>query len=236
VDRPFVGVTTYLTRARWGRWDTEAALLPSRYVELVRAAGGLVALLPPDDPASAAAMLSRIDALVVSGGPDVDPARYGEARHPRTDPPEPERDAWELALTDAALRGGVPLLGICRGMQVLNVVRGGTLVQHLPDVVSHEEHGGSGHPQAPAAFGEHLVRVAEGSRLSAILPGESVVPTLHHQAVGVLGRDLLASAHAEDGTVEGLELPGAAFALGVQWHPEMDDDLRLVRALLDAVG
>ncbi|MEU5593715.1 gamma-glutamyl-gamma-aminobutyrate hydrolase family protein [Streptomyces sp. NPDC020298] len=224
--RPLIGVSTYLeTGARWGVWELEAALLPAAYPRLVQRAGGLAAMLPPDDPAHAAAAVARLDGLVVAGGPDVDPARYGAARSPRTGPPAPERDAWELALVDAALAARVPLLGVCRGMQLLNVALGGTLVQHL-----------DGHAEVVGVFGGHPVKPVPGTLYGEIVPEETTVPTYHHQAVDRLGEGLVPSAYAADGTVEAVELPSAGWVLGVQWHPEMGEDLRVVRALVRAAS
>jgi putative glutamine amidotransferase len=227
-NRPLIGVTTYVDTARWGVWHDPAALLPTGYPELVRAAGGLVAMLPPDDSALAPAVVARLDGLVVSGGPDVTPALYGQRAHPLTTATSPERDRWESALIRAALAAGLPLLGICRGMQLLNVVCGGSLVQHLPDAVGHE-----GHCPTPGSFGRHTVHPVPGTALAALLPEEALsVPTYHHQAVDRLGSGLLASAFAADGTVEALEEAGPRFALGVQWHPERDEDLRVAEALV----
>ncbi|WP_333778561.1 gamma-glutamyl-gamma-aminobutyrate hydrolase family protein, partial [Streptomyces sp. IBSBF 3136] len=210
--RPLIGVSTYLeTGARWGVWELEAALLPAAYPRLVQRAGGLAAMLPPDAPEHAAAAVARLDGLVIAGGPDVDPGRYGAERSPRTGPPAPERDAWELALIDAALAARVPLLGICRGMQLLNVALGGTLVQHL-----------DGHAELVGVFGGHPVKPVPGTLYAGIVPEELMVPTYHHQAVRRLGERLVPSAHAADGTVEAVELPAAeGWVLGVQWHPEM---------------
>ncbi|THA27247.1 gamma-glutamyl-gamma-aminobutyrate hydrolase family protein [Streptomyces sp. RKND-216] len=222
---PLIGVSTYLEpEARWGVWQLPAALLPAGYHQLVQAAGGLAALLPPDSgPHAADAAVARLDGLVVAGGPDVEPLRYGAEPDPRTGPPARERDAWELALIDAALECGVPLLGICRGMQLLNVACGGTLVQHL-----------DGHAGEPGVFGTHAVTPVASTRLARALEGPVVVPTYHHQAVRRLGSGLVACAHAEDGTVEAVEMPGApAWTLGVQWHPEAaGTDLRVMRALV----
>ncbi|MET8943684.1 gamma-glutamyl-gamma-aminobutyrate hydrolase family protein [Streptomyces sp. NPDC004542] len=224
--RPLIGVSTYLeTGARWGVWELEAALLPVGYPRLVQRAGGLAVMLPPDDPEHAAATVARLDGLVVAGGPDVDPARYGAERSPRTGPPAPERDAWELALIDAALAARIPLLGICRGMQLLNVALGGTLVQHL-----------DGHAEVVGVFGGHPVKPVPGTLYGEVVPEETTVPTYHHQAVDRLGEGLVPSAYAADGTVEAVELPSPGWVLGVQWHPEMGEDVRVVRALVRAAS
>ncbi|MFE7766190.1 gamma-glutamyl-gamma-aminobutyrate hydrolase family protein [Streptomyces sp. NPDC057438] len=224
MTRPLIGVSTYLeSGARWGVWELEAALLPVGYPRLVQAAGGVAAMLPPDDPAYAADAVARLDGLVIAGGPDVDPALYGAERSPRCGPPAPRRDAWELALIRAALDTGTPLLGICRGMQLLNVALGGTLVQHL-----------DGHVVEVGVFGRHSVKPVPGTRYADINAEETDVPTYHHQAVDRLGTGLVASAHASDGTIEAIELPSPAWALGVQWHPEVDEDTRVMLALTEA--
>ncbi|MFJ9948988.1 gamma-glutamyl-gamma-aminobutyrate hydrolase family protein [Kitasatospora sp. NPDC091207] len=227
--RPFIGVSTYLVDASWSDWrDRRVALVPERYTAYVRDSGGIAVLLPPDAPERAPEVLARLDALVIAGGPDIDPAYYGQPPHPLTEADAPERDHWESALLRAALAAGMPLLGICRGMQVLNVVCGGSLVQHLPDVVVPDVHGGS-----PGKYGEHTVRPVPGTLLGGLLPeSELAVPTFHHQAVDRLGAGLRVSAHAPDGTVEAVEGPG--FTLGVQWHPEQGNDLRVMRALVRA--
>jgi putative glutamine amidotransferase len=238
---PVVGITAYEDQAAWRNWKARAALLPYAYVDAVRRGGGRPVLLPPGgDTSEASETVAGLDGLVVSGGPDVDPARYGKARHPRTQPSVPVRDAWDLALTGAALTQGVPLLAICRGMQVLNVCRGGTLHQHVPDLVGHERHDGGG----PGRFGRHHVRVSPGSMLAGILPGPGFfnVPTHHHQAVDLLGDGLRAAAWEEDGLIEAVEagpteLGGlSGFVLGVQWHPEQGDDVRLFGALVGAAA
>ncbi|WP_375781955.1 gamma-glutamyl-gamma-aminobutyrate hydrolase family protein [Streptomyces zingiberis] len=230
--RPLVGVSTYLEDvARWGVWEQSAALLPSGYHRHVQRAGGLAALLPPDDPGAADEAVARLDALVVAGGPDVEPVRYGAERHPMTGPPARERDVWEGALLLAALERGIPVLGICRGMQLLNVVLGGTLVQHLPEAVGP----GCAHGGPPGVYGSHVVKPVPGTALGEALPEAVDVPSYHHQAVDRLGRSLVACAHAEDGTVEAVERPGApALVLGVQWHPEAGDDTRVMEALVRA--
>lgn len=227
MSKPLIGVSTYLeSGARWGVWELEAALLPAGYPRLVRRAGGLAAMLPPDDPLHAADIVARLDGLVIAGGPDVEPVRYGAEREPRTGPPARERDAWELALIDAALAAGVPLLGICRGMQLLNVALGGTLVQHI-----------EGHAEVVGVFGGHAVKPVPGSLYGGVVPEETFVPTYHHQAVDRLGKGLVPSAYAADGTIEALELPThPGWVLGVQWHPEMGDDVRVMRALVEAAS
>ncbi|MER6406407.1 gamma-glutamyl-gamma-aminobutyrate hydrolase family protein [Streptomyces viridosporus] len=223
---PLIGISTYAeSDVRWGVWRLDAVLLPAGYPRLVRRAGGLAALLPPDAPEHAAAAVARLDGLVIAGGPDVEPARYGAEPDPRTGPPARARDAWELALIEAALERGLPLLGICRGMQLLNVALGGTLVQHV-----------DGHAEVPGVFGRHPVKPVPGTRYAGLVPEEASVPAFHHQAVDRLGGGLVPSAHAEDGTVEAVELPAAPWVLGVQWHPEMGDDVRVVRALVEAAA
>lgn len=233
VSKPLIGVSTYLEPAvRWGVWEQSAALLPTGYHRLVQRAGGLAVMLPPDDPAQAAATVARLDGIVVSGGPDVEPARYGAEPHPLTGPPARDRDAWETALLEAAMAAGKPLLGICRGMQLLNVALGGTLVQHLPESVGHDGHGGG-----TGVFAAHEVKPVPGTLLADALPETVAVPTHHHQSVDRLGRGLVAGAYAEDGTVEALELPGAAgLVLAVQWHPEAGDDTRVMAALVRAAS
>ncbi|MFD3309171.1 gamma-glutamyl-gamma-aminobutyrate hydrolase family protein [Streptomyces sp. NPDC058694] len=223
--RPLIGVSTYLETARWGVWELEAALLPAGYPHLVRSAGGLAAMLPPDEPAHAAETVARLDGLVIAGGPDVDPSRYGAPRDPRCGPEARARDTWEVALIEAALASGTPLLGICRGMQLLNVALGGTLVQHIDD-----------HIESVGVFGHHTVKPVPGSLYATLIPEETSVPTYHHQAVAHLGTGLIPSAHATDGTIEAIELPTPNWVLGVQWHPEMDEDTRLMTGLIQTAS
>ncbi|MFK4226255.1 gamma-glutamyl-gamma-aminobutyrate hydrolase family protein [Streptomyces sp. NPDC019890] len=225
MSKPLIGVTTYLEPAKWGVWEMPAALLPAGYPRLVQTAGGLATLLPPDDPSMAESVVARLDGLVIAGGADVEPLRYGAEPDPRTGPPARERDAWELALIRAALASGTPLLGICRGLQLLNVALGGTLVQHL-----------DGHVGGVGVFGRHTVKPVPGTRYASIVPEESSVPTYHHQSVDRLADTLVASAYAEDGTVEAVEQAGAGWALGVQWHPEAGDDDRVMSSLVAAAS
>lgn len=229
VGAPVIGLSSYLEPARWGAWEAPAAVLSARYLDQLRQAGGVPVLLPPV-PGIAAAV-GRLDALILTGGGDVDPARYGEPRHPRTARVSAQRDEAELGLLAAALAAGIPVLGICRGLQVLNVACGGTLRQHLPPE--------AGHITAPGTFGSHPVRLAPGSRLARILGSPEpalAVPTSHHQAIERLGDGLVASAWAADGVIEAVEAtPGRyPFLLAVQWHPEAGDDARLMAAFVAA--
>jgi len=230
---PTIGITTYHAKADWRGWSEEGALLPWTYVTAIRDNGGRPVLLPPGgDAAEAAATVAVLDAVVIAGGGDIDPAIYGAARHPRTEIPAPDRDAWELAVADAAIGMNVPLLGICRGMQVLNVACGGTLHQHVPDLVGHDGHAGN-----PIGFGVHKVRVTSGSTVMGILSGGEYfeVPTHHHQAVDKVGDGLIAVAWADDGIIEAIEaVTPHEFIVGVQWHPEQGVDSRLFAALVAA--
>lgn len=229
---PRIGLTTYVEDARWGVWDRPAALLPHSYVAAVLAAGGLPVLLPPgadDGGLSAQSAVGAIDALVLTGGADVSPATYGAEPHPETSGVGPDRDAWEIALLTEALRRDMPVLAICRGAQVLNVARGGTLHQHVPDVVGHD-----GHRPSPAVLGQTAVRLAAGTLLSSVLDETLKVPCYHHQAVARLGDGVVAAGWADDGLIEALVLEGHRFALAVQWHPEDGDDPRLFEALVAA--
>jgi putative glutamine amidotransferase len=227
-----IGLTTYLEQAQTGVWDVRASFLPAVYFQGVTAAGGVATLLPPQpvDAVIAERVLDGLDGLLITGGKDVDPAVYGQQPHPATDQPARQRDAWELALLDAALQRQLPVLGICRGVQVLNVALGGTLHQHLPDVIGH-----SGHRAGNAVFTTVPVRTVPGSRLAALV-GESVdARCYHHQAIAEVGEGLVVSAWDTDGVIEALELPGHGFVLAVQWHPEESlDDLRLFSAIVEA--
>ncbi|MFG1855288.1 gamma-glutamyl-gamma-aminobutyrate hydrolase family protein [Actinomadura geliboluensis] len=230
---PVIGITTYQEPARWGTWVREAALLPAPYVRSVERAGGVPVLLPPAATLRGVDLLvGRLDGIVLAGGGDVDPELYGAARHHETGPPQPQRDRFELALVRAAVSADLPFLAICRGMQVLNVARGGALIQHLPEAVGHRGHA----PQA-GLVGSHPVRISSTSQIGKILGDAADVPAYHHQAVGRLGKGLSAVAWAEDQVVEAIELQGHRFGLAVQWHPEEGEDKRLFEALVaEAAG
>lgn len=228
---PVIGLSVYRERARWGVWDQAADLLPTSYADAVGATGGLPVLLPPVDvPGAADAVVARLDGLVVTGGADVDPARYGAEPHPRTAAWRPDRDAWETALLDAAEAVGLPVLGVCRGMQLMAVHAGGALDQHTPDLVAHEQHSPGG-----AEFGTIAVRVATGTRLSALVGDRLDVSCHHHQSVRE-HPGFVATAHAGDGTLEAMERPGDRFCVAVQWHPETAADVGLLAGLVRAAA
>lgn len=227
MSTPLIGITTYAQRARWGVWDLPAALIPLDYVDSVERAGGRAVLLPPSED-GVEETLEVLDGIVFSGGADVDPAHYGAEAHPETDEPQARRDAGELALMKAALARDLPTLAICRGFQLLNVARGGDLVQHLPETVGTDDH-----KQVPGEFAVHPVEVKEGSRLASIVGDGPAVTSHHHQALGRVGDGLVESAWAADGTLEAVEDPDLRFAVGVQWHPEAGDDDALFEALVE---
>ena len=227
VARPVVGITTYLTPARFGAWDEEAALIPNSYVRAVERAGGRPLLVPPSAD-GVEETLDALDGLIFSGGSALDPELYGQDAHPETSGVVPERDRGELALLSAALERDLPVLAICRGSQVFNVAAGGDLVQHLPDDVGHDRH-----KHTPGVFAEHDVVVEEGTRLGALLGDRAPVKSHHHQGFGRLGAGLRAAAHADDGAVEAVEDPSRRFALGVLWHPEAGEDMKLFEALVE---
>lgn len=237
MGRPVIGICTAIERARWSVWDQQAALLPRNYVDAVQRAGGLVAMLPPDpelacDPHQ---VLELIDGLILAGGADIDPSCYGEEAHPETIGTVPERDAFEVALTRAAIEHELPVLGICRGMQLINVACGGTLLQHLPERFGHHEH-----RRVVGSFdgADHDVMLTEGS-LAARAAGELVHTTKshHHQGVDRLGEGLVVSGISTlDELPEAIELADGAFVLGVQWHPEADVASSVVGALVNAAA
>ena len=226
--RPLIGITTYAEPAvRWGAWELPAALVPLSYVRAIEVAGGRALLVPPSSD-GIEETLDALDGLLFSGGSDLDPATYGQEAHRETSDVRAERDRGELALLGAALDRDLPVLAVCRGSQVLNVARGGDLVQHLPDVVGDEKH-----RHTPGAFADHEVSVEPRSRLGALLGGRAPVKSHHHQGFGRLGEGLVPTAYAEDGTLEALEDPTKRFAVGVLWHPEAGEDAALFVALVE---
>ena len=225
--KPLIGITSYAQDARWGVWHMPAVLIPLDYVDAVERAGGRAFVIPPTED-GVDETLAVLDGVVFSGGADVDPSRYGAEPHPETDTPQRRRDAGEMALLEAALERDMPVLAICRGFQLLNVARGGDLVQHLPEEVGHDDH-----KQVPGEFAVHPVEVKEGTRLASIVGERSDVTSHHHQGLGKVGDGLVETAWAADGTLEGVEDPSRRFAVGVQWHPEAGEDAALFEALVD---
>ncbi|HEX3317084.1 MAG TPA: gamma-glutamyl-gamma-aminobutyrate hydrolase family protein [Solirubrobacteraceae bacterium] len=234
---PVIGVCTLVDRARWAAWYDDVAFLQRSVVVQVQQAGGMALLLPPDPVATVHpdVMLDLLDALMLVGGPDLDPALYGARPHPAAVVPQPDRDAFELALARGALERELPFLGICRGMHVLNVVRGGTLVQHLPDVVGHEEH-----RRVVGSFdgADHDVRLAPGSLAARAVGAERHrTKSHHHQGLHRIGEGLEVTGWAlMDDVPEAIEDPSVPFALGVQWHPEADELSRVIGALVQHAG
>lgn len=225
--RPLVGITTYAEPdVSWGAWRLPAALIPLSYVEAIERAGGRPLLVPPV-AGGVDETLDALDGLLFSGGSDVDPSTYGQEPHPATAGVRPERDRAELALLTAALERDLPVLAVCRGSQLLNVARGGDLVQHLPEVVGDDTH-----RHTPGAFADHGVTVDAGTRLGRLLGDRAPVKSHHHQGLGRLGSGLVPSAHADDGTLEAVEDPSRRFALGVLWHPEEGEDAALFTELV----
>lgn len=226
--RPLIGITAYAEPdVRWGVWQLPASLIPLAYVEAIERAGGRPLLVPPSEE-GVEETLDALDGLLVSGGPDLDPSLYGQESHPETKGVHEARDRGELALLTRALERDLPVLAVCRGSQLLNVARGGDLVQHLPEVVGDEAH-----KHTPGAFADHEVTIRPGTRLGALVGDHAPVKSHHHQGFGRIGRGLVETARAEDGTIEGLEDPEKRFALGVLWHPEEGDDAALFRGLVD---
>ncbi|MFP5450780.1 MAG: gamma-glutamyl-gamma-aminobutyrate hydrolase family protein [Thermoleophilia bacterium] len=231
---PVIGICAALEPARWAVWDQPAALVPMNYIEHVQRAGGLALLIPPDPALTErpGEILDRVDALLLVGGPDVGADRYGAEPHPMAEPPVPLRDEVEIALVREARRRGMPMLGICRGMQVINVAGGGSLLQHLP-----HSHGSDEHRRQAGRFAgnEHGVRLDAGSRV-ATAEGEAPaeVASHHHQAVDRVGDGFSVTGRAADGVIEAIESTNGSWQVGVQWHPEPDPDSRIIGALVDA--
>ena len=227
-----VGICAAVERARWGVWDQVITMAPRAYATAVQRAGGIALILPPDSRADAAEdLLERVDALLLAGGADLDPATYGADAHPETKNTRAERDAFEVAIARMALERGMPVLGICRGMHLLNVALGGTLVQHLPDVIGHDDH-----RHTPGAFGDHEVRLEAGSLAARAIGTERTpVKSHHHQGLDRLGEGVVATGWSEpDQVVEAIELEGRPYALGVLWHPEEDERSRVIASLVAA--
>jgi putative glutamine amidotransferase len=225
--KPLIGITSYAQEASWGYWTLPAALIPLSYVDSVAAAGGRALVIPPAADA-VEETLDAIDGLILSGGADLDPALYGADPHPETTVLHPSRDEAELELLRAALDRELPVLAICRGMQILNVLGGGDLHQHLPELVGHE-----GHRETPGVFSEHEVRLDPATRVGALIGPTASVKSSHHQGLQTVGKGFDIAGRAEDGSIEAIEDPRRRFALGVLWHPEEGEDKRLFEALVE---
>jgi anthranilate synthase component 2/putative glutamine amidotransferase len=225
--RPLIGISTYREQARWGYWDVPAVLLPATYADAVAECGGEPVLLPTG--AISAAVVASLDGLVLAGGADVDPARYGQSPGPATTVVRPERDEAELAVLASALERGLPLLAVCRGMQLLNVLLGGDLVQHLPDVPT-----AGVHQAGPGVFARREIRTVPGTVLAQLLGPFAPADCHHHQALNRVADGLAPAAWSEDGVLEAVEATGHRFCVGVQWHPEAGEDRRLFGALVGA--
>jgi putative glutamine amidotransferase len=229
MGRPIIGITGELEAARWRTWIREAVVSPVSYTRAVERAGGTPVVLPPVPASSVPGLIARIDGLVVAAGRDVDPSLYDEPAHDQTDQPDHRRDRFELLMTRAAIEADLPFLAIGRGMQLLNVARGGTLVQHLPDRLGNESH-----KPDPVKLTVHDVQISPDSKLSRILGTTAQVPAAHHQAINSIGSGLVTVAWTLDQVVEAVEVQGHKFGIGVQWFPEEGDDLRIFEALATA--
>jgi putative glutamine amidotransferase len=231
--RPVIGICAAIESVSWSAWEVLGNVSPRSYTLAVQDAGGMALLLPPDDATAEqpSDVLDLIDGLMLAGGSDIDPGSYGAVPHPETRGTRPERDRFELALAHTALERDMPVLGICRGMQLLNVACGGTLIQHLPDVIGHHDH-----RHTPGAFGDHEVRLKEGTLAARAVGGEhTAVKSHHHQGVDELGEGLVAVGWSDaDDTIEAVELPGKTYAVGVLWHPEEDERSKVIGSLVEA--
>ena len=228
MTRPVIGICAAIESAQWAAWEVVVNLSPRAYSLAVQRAGGLALILPPDDMVAEAPdeLLDKIDGLILSGGSDIDPGSYGAKPHPETRGTRPERDRFEIALGTRALDRDMPVLGICRGMEMLNVIQGGTLNQHIPDLELHRH--------TPGVFTDHRVRIESGSLAERVVGAElTEVKSAHHQGLEELGEGVVASGHADDGLVEAIELPGRSFAVGVLWHPEEDEQSSVVGSFVD---
>lgn len=229
-----IGICAAVERVRWAAWDETVTMAPRAYATAVQATGALALLLPPDPSAieDPDRLLDRLDGLMLAGGSDVDPATYGARPHPETKGVWPERDAFELALARRALEREVPVLGICRGMQMLNIACGGTLTQHLPEHLAGDER----HRHTPGTYGDHDVALEPGSRAARAAGAERLaVKSHHHQGVDRIGEGLIVSGRSvPDDIVEAFELADRRYALGVLWHPEEDVKDRVIASLVDA--
>jgi putative glutamine amidotransferase len=229
VSRPVIGICAAVERAAWASWELESNLTPRSYTRAVANAGGQAVILPPDDAVAQSPdeALDLVDGLMLAGGSDIDPSAYGALPHPETRRTRPERDRFELALAHRALERGLPVLGVCRGMELLNVALGGTLEQHLDRLDVHRH--------TPGAFCDHEVRLEPGSLAARAVGAETTtVRSHHHQGIAEPGEGLVPSGWSlPDGLVEAVELPEQAFVLGVLWHPEEDERDRVVGALVE---
>lgn len=227
MPRPLIGVTAYLEAARWGTWVREAVLSPPAYARAVEKVGGVPVVLPPLGAGGIDDYLRALDGLILAGGVELDPATYGEVKDDRLEEPQPHRDYFELALCRAAVQADLPILAIDRGMHVLNVAQGGSLIRWLPDAVKHDRH---------EAAAPHVLQVSVSSVLGKAIGDHAEIAFSHKQALNRLGNGVLAVAWADDQIVEGIEIQGHRFAVGVQWHPERGGDLSLFQALIEAAG
>jgi putative glutamine amidotransferase len=231
VRRPVIGICAAIESARWAAWEVEVNLSPRTYSLAVQRADGIALILPPDDAIAESPdeLLDMIDGLILAGGSDLDPASYGAQPHPETRGSRPERDRFEIALGTRALERDMPVLGICRGMQMLNVIQGGTLNQHVRDVVQNDLH-----RHTPGVFTDHGVRLDPGSQAAKVVGAQHTdVKSAHHQGIDELGEGVVASGYADDELVEAIELPDRRFAVGVLWHPEEDEQSQVIAALVE---